>query len=102
MGSYTDNLFRRRRAPKAAFSGERLTDVAIIRDGEVYFGGKSHAQIRAKIGDDNIYASKPGDVEGFMTSARRFVDRNEAKLIGERAGQCRPMARTLLSSDIDW
>lgn len=103
MGSYTDNLMRRRARRDAPFKGERLTGVAIHRDGLNHTMLKgSHAQIRARLGDEDPYTSNPNDIEGFITSHNRFVTRDEAKSIGDAAGQCRPMARTLLSSDISW
>lgn len=105
MGSYTDGLFRRNRkqAEKPnSKSTERLVSVAIKRDGEVHSRGfKGHAQLRAALGDDLPGSPMPGDVDGFLTSTGRFVTRAEGKEVAVAAGQCRPMARELLSSDID-
>ena len=48
----------------------------------------------------------PGDIEGFVTSTGRFVDRDQAKAVGIASGQLGRMwrdgARKLLSSDINW
>ena len=77
---------------------ERLTSVAIIRDGETLSNGsRSHAELR------NYEAERPGDLCGFMTSHGRFVTRLQAKIVGEASGQVRPgQNRELLSSDINW
>lgn len=105
MGSYTDRLFRRNRKPgvkPTATNAERLVSVAIKRDGEVHSRGfKGHAQLRAALGDDMPGMPLPGDVDGFLTSTGRFVTRAEGKEVALAAGQCQPMARELLSSDID-
>ena len=87
---------------RTAFRGERLVSCAIIRDGEIHHGQRSHAGIRGNLGDKTPYEKFPGDQEGFYTSNNRFVTREQAKRIGEESGQCRPMARELLSSDINW
>jgi hypothetical protein len=83
---------------------ERLASCAIIRDGITHHGRRSHAEIRRGLGDADAYDQKyrPNDTEGFMTSIGRFVTRQEAKIVGEAAGQCRPTVRELLSSDITW
>jgi hypothetical protein len=81
---------------------ERLTSCALIRDGQTIYGKKSHAQLRASLGDEDPYYPNPKDTLGFWTSKDRFVTRDEAKPIGEAAGQCRPQVRELLSSDITW
>lgn len=82
---------------------ERLDSAAIIRDGCTHSAFRSHYRIRAALGDDNPQASNLNDVEGFVTSAGRFVDRYEAQDIALAAGQIRArMDRELLSSDINW
>lgn len=105
MGSYTDRLFRRNRkqgAKPVSESQERLVSVAIKREGEVHSRGfKGHSQLRAALGDDFPGMPLPGDVDGFLTSTGRFVTREEGKQVAVAAGQCVPMARELLSSDID-
>lgn len=104
MGSYTDRLFRRNKGKQSTSSksAERLVSVAIKRDGVVHSSGfKGHAQLRAALGDDLPGSPLAGDVDGFMTSTGRFVTRAEGKEVAIAAGQCRPMARELLSSDID-
>ena len=90
--------------PKArAHTGERLVAAALIRDGVTESRGfKEHWRIRAALGDADPYQKDPADEYGFMTSAGRFVDREEAKMVGDASGQCQPMHRELLSSDIDW
>lgn len=86
---------------------ERLTAAAIQRNGEVLERGfKSHYQLRAALGDTDPVCRQSGDVEGFMTSTGRFVNRFEAKDIAIQAGQIsdgwRDATRQLLSSDINW
>jgi hypothetical protein len=47
-----------------------------------------------------------GDIDGFMTSTGRFVDRDEAKEVAIASGQVherwKGVSRDLLSSDVDW
>lgn len=84
---------------------EHLVACSIYRGCEYHsFGFRSHAQIRSRLGDKDAYDQKhrPDDIEGFETSEGRFVNRREAKLIAEECGQCQPMRRELLSSDITW
>jgi hypothetical protein len=83
---------------------ERLTAAALIRDGVTESRGfKAHWEIRAALGDANPASRNHADKEGFLTSSGRFVDRDEAKIVAEEAGQIRPgMIRELLSSDINW
>jgi hypothetical protein len=107
MGTYTDNLFKQkrqqRRLKEAQSKMERLIGVAIIRDGIMYDMRRgSHSQIRAKLGDEDIYTSNPADTEGFVTDKQRFVTRGQAQQLGIANGQCRTSSRMLLSSDIDW
>lgn len=85
-------------------NNERLISCAIVRNGTLQVGFKSHSELRASLGDVDPYAQKlrPADIEGFFTSKDRFVTREQAKIVGEAAGQCRPMVRELLSSDITW
>jgi hypothetical protein len=96
--------FKNQKPKGRIYAGERLASCAIIRDGVIHNGQRSHAQIRAALGDTDAYEQKyrPDDHEGFMTSTGRFVTRDEAKPIGEAAGQCQPTVRELLSSDIRW
>lgn len=87
---------------------DRLVSVAIMRDGEVIKGFKSHWQLRLSINpnDPDPRVGDPGDVDGFMTSEGKFVDRDEARIIAMRAGQIHASwataQRKLLSSDINW
>lgn len=103
MGSYTKNLYKRghTRTSKGGPKAERLVSCAIQRGGELHHGGKSHYELRSSLGDENPSTSVPGDREGFYTSAGRFVDRVEARYLGEWAGQCSPSSRELLSSDVN-
>lgn len=92
-------------ASRHSAAPEMLTACAIIRGGETFsFAFKSHAQIRDRLGDPEPYETRPRphDTEGFITSAGRFVDRQQAKIVGEMAGQVQPMTRELLSSDVNW
>lgn len=88
---------------------EKLHAVAILRDGEVLERGfKSHYQLRASIdpSDPDPRHGKPDDVDGFVTSTGRFVNRDEAVPVGIASGQLhaswKTAKRPLLSSDIDW
>ncbi len=87
-------------------TSEKLKAAAIERNGKVWTGARSHWEIRMSLGDDDPRMSAPGDVEGFVTTSGRFIDRNEARQIGVASGQLSPMwrdaARKLLSSDINW
>lgn len=76
---------------------ERLTGVAIIRDGKLLSMDKgSHSQLRG------WKEREPNDVEGFLTSENRFVGRATAHKIGVEAGQVHQIGRELLSSDVTW
>lgn len=123
MGSYTNRLARRLReggrkgtptgryradgekaARAVAGVTERLVSVAIVREGRVHSRGfKSHAELRAALGDAEPYQQieRPWDVEGFLTSTGRFVNRREAVHVANESGQCRGRVGELLSSDID-
>lgn len=86
---------------------ERLVSAAILRRGVVESRGlRSHAEIRRALGDENPYEHTQGDVEGFLTSGKHFVSRQQARLVGVASGQLSPMwrecHRDVLSSDIDW
>jgi hypothetical protein len=86
---------------------ERLVAAAIKRDGIVLDRGfKSHWQLRSALDDPDPKNGRPGDVDGFVTSTGRFVDRMEAREVGIAAGQInstwRGAHRDLLSSDINW
>jgi hypothetical protein len=88
-------------------SKERLASAAIIRNGETHSGGfKEHWRIRASLGDENPTTSNLYDTEGFLTSAGRFVSRDEAREVALACGQIgqqwRDASRKLLSSDINW
>lgn len=90
-------------------STERLKAAAIMRDGALLERGfKSHYQLRAALDPDDPAPqySKDGDLEGFVTSTGRFVDRDEARAVGMAAGQLHTSwanaKRPLLSSDINW
>jgi hypothetical protein len=86
---------------------ERLTAVAIQRNGETFSQNfKSHYQLRCWLSDPDPQRSTRGDVDGFLTSTGRFVNRFEAKDIAIQAKQIhdrwRETKRELLSSDINW
>lgn len=83
-------------------SAEHLVACAIIRDGETHSRGfKEHWRIRAALGDADPYTKNRSDQMGFLTNTGRFVDRDEARMIGAEAGQCSAARRELLSSDVD-
>lgn len=87
----------------AAYKGERLVAAALIRDGVTQSRGfKEHWRIREALGDEEPSKKNSVDEYGFLTSIGRFVNRDEAMEIGAAAGQCQPMNRELLSSDINW
>lgn len=108
MGAYSDKLSGRLRgAVQPALStrpdAERLKCVAIIRDGKLHKGPRSHWELRSDLGDEYPQTSNLNDVEGFFTSAGRFVNRVEAQDVALAAGQIRQRQdRPLLSSDVDW
>lgn len=103
-----EGLGRARAAAKPAV--ERLKAAAILRDGTVHERGfKSHWELRAALNPDCTgyhHRGLPGDLDGFVTSSGRFVDREQAKAVALAAGQIGPMwaraGRSLLSSDISW
>jgi hypothetical protein len=106
MGNYTKNLYKRGRTPAGTHSApkveEWLISAAIKRDGVVHSGKHNHAELRVALGDEEAYQSQAGDIEGFMTNTGRFLTREQAKPVGEAAGQCSHQVRPLLSSDITW
>lgn len=84
---------------------ERLVAAALVRDGRTHSGGfKSHWEIRAALGDEDPTRRRPADLEGFLTSTGRFVDRDQAKHVGILSGQLshhwKGVSRELLSSDV--
>ncbi|MGX9443899.1 hypothetical protein ACWX0K_15155 [Nitrobacteraceae bacterium UC4446_H13] len=88
---------------------ERLKEVAILRDGEILHRGcHSHFLLRQVLdpNDPDPRHGNPGDVDGFVTSTGRFVNRQEAKAVAIGCGQLherwKEAKRDLLSSDIDW
>jgi len=106
MGKYSDNLAERLRAKRATLPApdvERLKCAAIMRDGKIHDGLRSHYELRSALGDRSPQTSQLTDVEGFLTTKGRFVDRAEAQDVALLAGQLRSaQGRPLLSSDIDW
>jgi len=86
-------------------SVERLVSVAFIYEGQMHHGFRSHAELRASIGDPSPYKSvRYYEREGFWTSEGRFVSRGEGETIGKASGQVSPRfgGRVLLSSDVNW
>lgn len=82
---------------------ERLISAAIVRNGVCHGSARSHADIRRALGNTPPYERAPGDIEGFLTSRNRFVDRDTARSIAIAAGQVAPsFNRELLSSDVRW
>jgi hypothetical protein len=105
MGNYSNNLADRLRGKRAtkALDVERLKCAAIMRDGKVHDGLRSHYELRRALGDPSPQTSNLNDIEGFLTTTGRFVSRNEAQDVALLAGQIRShQGRPLLSSDIDW
>lgn len=116
MGNYTDRLARRIKDRRGQVTGrtpserrnqpsssvERLASVAIIRHGKTHSGFTSHQALRRSMGDQSPSQPLHGDRDGFLTSTGRFVDREEAKIVGEASGQTMFQQRPLLSSDINW
>lgn len=88
---------------------ERLVSVAIKRGDDILAKGfLSHYALRESIGPAGVDHSKhvEGDVDGFLTSEARFVERPEAKMVAIRSGQIpeswKQTRRDLLSSDVNW
>lgn len=112
MGHYTDNLFKRKKKPKVVhidempieWEPERLMECAIIRDGQLRHGFKTHADLRLSMGDDHdiAYSHVRGDTEGFYTNAQRFVSRREAFFVGSASGQIDGPARDINSDEVSW
>jgi hypothetical protein len=109
MGSVERRLRERAEAKGAApqpATSERLRAAAIMRDGTILERGfKSHWELRAALNPerDNHTETVPGDIDGFVTTTGRFVDRAEAQEVAFAAGQISAlMRRPLLSSDINW
>ncbi len=100
MGSYTDKLFKNKRRLKVK-PEHYIVDCAIRRGGVEHSGFRTHADLRRELGDKNPYMKKTDDVEGFMDNTGSFCDRDTARRIAVEAGQCMPMRRELLSSDIE-
>jgi hypothetical protein len=108
MGRYSDNLAKRMRGQRITKAEpmpdvERLKCAAIVRDGKVHDGLRSHYELRSAMGDPMPQTSNLNDTEGFLTTSGRFVTREEAQDVALAAGQIRSAPRRqLLSSDIDW
>lgn len=108
MGKYSNNLAERLRGKRAAKTetepgAEKLKCAAIVRDGKVHDGLRSHYELRRSMGDQSPQTSNLNDIEGFLTTAGRFVTRAEAQDVAIAAGQIRSaQGRPLLSSDINW
>lgn len=108
MGQYANRLGGRLRGqrepkPEPKPGVERLQCAAIQRDGMVHQGPRSHYELRQSLDDPFPQTSNINDVEGFLTTAGRFVTRDEAQDVAVAAGQLRGhQGRPLLSSDIDW
>jgi hypothetical protein len=88
---------------------ERLAGVAIQRGAQVFSqspmlgGHKSLRDVVRRSGKEWLTIL---DVEGFVTSTGRFVDRYEARSVGVASGQLHQRwskaQRELLSSDVNW
>lgn len=88
---------------------ERLVAAAIMRDGKMLERGfQSHSELRAALNPEMMSPNRhvEGDIDGFVTSAGRFVDRLDARDVAITSGQIGPMwkdaTRDLLSSDVNW
>lgn len=108
MGKYSNNLAERLRGRRVAKTEpwpdvERLKCAAVLRNGKVHDGLRSHYELRNALGDPSPQTSNPNDIEGFLTTTGRFVNRNEAQDVAIAASQIRSViGRPLLSSDINW
>lgn len=82
---------------------ERLYACSIRRNGAVHVGFRSHADLRRSLGDANPYVSNLNDEEGFASTEREFIERDEAMLVALECGQISSaMSRRMLSSDLTW
>ena len=113
MGSYTDNLFKRKRIERkhetrlvcgydAGREIERLVSCAIIRDGVLHKGEHTHVDLRRVMGDENPNVKTRSDDEGYYTDSDRFIGRYEACEVGILSGQVYGAMRELLSCDVKW
>lgn len=67
---------------------ERIEFAAILQDGTVYTverPGRHHDVMKYML--DLGIESKPGHVQGFYTSNKRFVNRREGLAVAQAAGQ---------------
>lgn len=88
MGAYADGLLKRAQSRGEAHKPkpvdqtvERLRAVAILRNGAVLERGfKAHWELRAALNPELMDHTQtiPGDIDGFITTANRFVDRAAA------------------------
>ena len=62
--------------------------------------GKRHCDIFEKMHSLNISYDKTTAIQGFLTSAGRFVDRHEAATIAFASGQIKERVNYLYSEDI--
>ena len=88
--------------------GERLECVGIVRNVEVYGRAskfRSHWELRAalKPWQKDYRRGEPGDIDGFITTTGRFLNRREAQDFAINSGQLkRALGREMLSSDLNW
>lgn len=123
MGRYSERLAQRLRAkrrlgdaqakrtssskgnehnPEKPRPDHYIAAAAIIREGEITTGQRSHAQLRRQLGDEDCYQSRPSDREGFIDNHGQFHSRLNAARIAQAAGQAMFGNRPLLSSDVTW
>lgn len=103
MGNYTRNLFKNKRnKSKHNPAILKLTSCAIIKDGTIHSGCKTHYDLRSKLNYEDPYKSDPDDIEGFMTSNGSFVDRTEAARIAYISDQTHGYLNKLQSDQVLW
>lgn len=85
---------------------ERITHVAIMYKGVMYTKEKPHRHhhiIKDMVDVHKLPKGLAGNVQGFMTSRGRFVDRTEAAVIARNANQLiRPIEGGKLFSEEVW
>lgn len=106
--TFADRRFGQERQVKAKVENapERLTGVALKRDGVIYAtSDHEHWALRYSLWPDaDTHETMKGRIDdepGFRTNLREWISRAEAAEIGRLSGQVSSQCRELLSCDVD-